>query len=562
MDLADHALTLVRSSSGSDAGDRARRLLAAAWPHSTPEVRGALSAAEAQVALHDGLLGDATTIAQAALDGFPGGPGRVALARVVQNVRLLTEETVSASLALDTLDLADPGEQQAAEAFAVETALMLLAVGRPTAAQTVAERLVDLRSTFSETLQAELDYVLARTGSGTEDEHPDDALRRWSRARARAEVDRPDVSGRTPWEAAGLHLYALRHASRISEARRVLAALSGTPCSRYDRMLFDLNHAMVEYSRGNYVLAQHHVERMSELADLGSCATSLRVTIGLGSSLHGEPHPAVDELLRTTRDFRGTTLGPTLLDVRAEITRGVVSLVSGQTDQALDLLEHARSSMFLDEDERSALADTMVTVVLPVALARAYVAEGRTSDAATLSTRVRPGDGRSAWMSSAARDLVDAVARTPWQAEVPVTPALVRWLTDPRLVQPVRDHLRHLLAAQPTAPVPISSPRSEPRGEAQPGWSAARPDQGGAPYDRTPVPADVRSVLSDRELQIALLVARGMRNKEISATVFLSVRTVEATLTRVFRKVDVRSRTELVSRLGGSTAVLSGDVAR
>lgn len=190
LSLAAHALRVVQTSSGRDAGDRARRLLAAAWPHSTPEVRGLLSAAEAQVALHDGLLDDALGIAQVALDGFPGGRGRVALSRVVQNVRLLTDETVSASVALDALDQAHPSEQPAAEAFAVEVALMLLAVGRPTAAQTVAERVAPRRSTFPPALQAELDYVLARTGASDETD-PGTALLRWSQAWARGEVQGP-----------------------------------------------------------------------------------------------------------------------------------------------------------------------------------------------------------------------------------------------------------------------------------------------------------------------------------------------------------------------------------
>lgn len=547
--LAAHALRVVQTSSERDAGDRARRLLAAAWPHSTPENRGSLSAVEAQVALHDGLLGDAIGIAQTALDGFTGGRGRVALARVVQNVRLLTQETVSASIALDTLDQGHASERDAAEAFAVETALMLLAVGRPTAAQTVAERVAPHRDRLAGALQAELDYVLARTGSTPGGEHPDAPLERWTRARADGEVFGTPGSGRTPWESAGLHLYALRHSGQVPRARAELATLSGTPRSRYDRLLYDLNHAMVEFSRGSYVLAVHHLEKMSEISDLGSCATSLRVAVGLGSALHGTPPDDQDELLRVSREARATALGPTLLDVRAEITQAVVCLAAGESDQALDLLEHARASLFLDDDERTAVADTMVTVVLPVALARAYLAEGRTEEARAVVAACSLRPDRCAWMSAAAQDFLDAVGDVPGGVAVPLTGSTTRWLSDPRLVQPVRDHLRHVLAA----PSPGAPSSALPR---------RRADDADPTPERSTVPADVRSALSERELQIALLVARGMRNKEISARVFLSVRTVEATLTRVFRKVDVRSRTELVSRLGGSTAVLSGDVAR
>lgn len=547
--LAAHALRVVQTSGARDAGDRGRRLLAAAWPHSTPEDRGLLSAVEAQVALHDGYLSDARSIAQAALDGFTAGRGRVALARVAQNVRLLSDETVSASIALDTLDQAHASERDAAEAFAVETALMLLAVGRPTAAQTVAERVVPHRARLSEALRAELDYVLARTGTDPGAEHPDVALDRWTQARSRREVLGAPGSGRTPWESVGLHLYALRHAGQVARARTELASLSGTPRSRYDLLLYDLNHALVEFSRGSYVLAVHHLEKISEILDAGSCATSLRVSVGLGSALHGTAPDEHDELVRVSQEIRATALGPTLLDVRAEITRAVVLLAAGESDQALDLLEHARASLFLDDEERTALADTMVTVVLPVALARAYLAEGRTEEARAVGAACSLRADRCAWMSAAAQDFLDAVGDVPGGAAVPPTGSTVRWLSDPRLAKPVRDLLRHVLAAPTTGARSVDLPRRRAGDEVP------------APESST-VPADVRTALSERELQIALLVARGMRNKEISARVYLSVRTVEATLTRVFRKVDVRSRTELVSRLGGSTAVLSGDVAR
>lgn len=57
--------------------------------------------------------------------------------------------------------------------------------------------------------------------------------------------------------------------------------------------------------------------------------------------------------------------------------------------------------------------------------------------------------------------------------------------------------------------------------------------------------------LSPRELQIALTVAAGRRNKEIAGALFRSVRTVEFHLMRVFIKLGVRSRGELSARLAG-----------
>ena len=48
---------------------------------------------------------------------------------------------------------------------------------------------------------------------------------------------------------------------------------------------------------------------------------------------------------------------------------------------------------------------------------------------------------------------------------------------------------------------------------------------------------------------MAELAAGGATNKEIAGALFLSVKTVEANLSRIYRKLDVRSRIELSSRL-------------
>jgi DNA-binding CsgD family transcriptional regulator len=51
--------------------------------------------------------------------------------------------------------------------------------------------------------------------------------------------------------------------------------------------------------------------------------------------------------------------------------------------------------------------------------------------------------------------------------------------------------------------------------------------------------------LSPQELQVARIAARGQNNIEVAAALFVSRKTVEAHLTRVYRKLGIRSRTEL-----------------
>jgi DNA-binding CsgD family transcriptional regulator len=53
--------------------------------------------------------------------------------------------------------------------------------------------------------------------------------------------------------------------------------------------------------------------------------------------------------------------------------------------------------------------------------------------------------------------------------------------------------------------------------------------------------------LTPTEQRVADLVAEGRSNKEVASELFVSVRTVEANLTRVYAKLGIRSRSELAA---------------
>ncbi|MCB0872613.1 MAG: AAA family ATPase [Actinobacteria bacterium] len=67
-------------------------------------------------------------------------------------------------------------------------------------------------------------------------------------------------------------------------------------------------------------------------------------------------------------------------------------------------------------------------------------------------------------------------------------------------------------------------------------------------------PGRSRGTLTPAERRVAALVAEGRRNREIAQAMHLSVATVEAHLTRIYRKLAIRSRNELTQR------VVAGDV--
>jgi DNA-binding CsgD family transcriptional regulator len=67
------------------------------------------------------------------------------------------------------------------------------------------------------------------------------------------------------------------------------------------------------------------------------------------------------------------------------------------------------------------------------------------------------------------------------------------------------------------------------------------------------------SELTSAERRVAALVASGKANREVAAQLFTTVATVEAHLTRIYRKLGLRSRTELARRVADGSLSLADD---
>ncbi|MFJ5772885.1 AAA family ATPase [Streptomyces sp. NPDC093094] len=82
---------------------------------------------------------------------------------------------------------------------------------------------------------------------------------------------------------------------------------------------------------------------------------------------------------------------------------------------------------------------------------------------------------------------------------------------------------------------------------------AAGPAETAGPVP-APAEADALEGLASMERQVAALVMEGKTNREIAGRLFISVKTVEATLTRVYRKLGIRSRVDIVRLAAGRHA--------
>ncbi|MGH3692497.1 MAG: response regulator transcription factor [Pseudonocardiaceae bacterium] len=80
-------------------------------------------------------------------------------------------------------------------------------------------------------------------------------------------------------------------------------------------------------------------------------------------------------------------------------------------------------------------------------------------------------------------------------------------------------------------------------------WAARSEVEPAATGVRTRTNSADLTGLTAQELQVAQSVAEGRNNSEVAASLFVSRKTVEAHLTRIHRKLGVRSRTELARLL-------------
>ncbi|MGE4425761.1 MAG: AAA family ATPase [Solirubrobacteraceae bacterium] len=249
-------------------------------------------------------------------------------------------------------------------------------------------------------------------------------------------------------------------------------------------------------------------------------------------------------------------VGAALVAFTADAALGRLELGLGRTDAALVLLERCRSTA-----ERTGLIEPNLNR-WAVDHVEALVRADRDADAALARDLLEAAAGRSptAW-TLAAVDRVGALLTTDDDvADARLQAAITRLDDAGDAIEAARVRLdlgarrrrvKRRLAAR--EPLQQAAERFERSGAGR--WADLARDElratGGPTGERRTVPVDA---LTPHELRVALLVADGRTNPEVAADLFVSRKTVEHHLSQIYRKLGLRSRTELARELAGVTA--------
>jgi DNA-binding CsgD family transcriptional regulator len=185
-------------------------------------------------------------------------------------------------------------------------------------------------------------------------------------------------------------------------------------------------------------------------------------------------------------------------------------------------------------------------------LIEAYVRAGRREDAEAALARLEAESARtgSAWAAATVarcRALLapDDAVRERFEEALALASALPMPFERARTQLALGERLRRAKQrAQARGPLQEALDAFERLG-ARPWAERARTELRATGQSSTRRSETAAEQLTPHELQIALLVAQGMTNREAAAALFLSPKTIEYHLGQIYRKLDVRGRAQL-----------------
>jgi DNA-binding CsgD family transcriptional regulator len=366
-------------------------------------------------------------------------------------------------------------------------------------------------------------------------------------------LEHPNIDVSLPFSASAVNVLAHAWTGRLDEARAEMLAVRNRCIERGANshiMLIDLHSTLIDIWRADFgsaaVTAEDAMERAEQFGGdhMAVIARSARAAVaaytGREDDARADAHSAVETANRC---------GSTRLADLPTMTLGFLEVSMGNYAEALTALQPLITRL------NSLPGTEIVTAAFIPDAVEAMIALGRISEAAPLIEALEYNGGRldRPWMLAvgarcramvlAAQGDVEAAARVAQQALA----------EHHRLPMPFEFARTQLLLGQFQCRQSLNEPAIATLVEAlhafehmgTPLWAKRARDE----LARTKTRRTQHLQLSSSERRVADLAASGMPNRDVAARLRISTKTVEANLTRVYRKLGIRSRAELDHRM-------------
>jgi DNA-binding CsgD family transcriptional regulator/KaiC/GvpD/RAD55 family RecA-like ATPase len=368
------------------------------------------------------------------------------------------------------------------------------------------------------------------------------------------ELEDPDGDIPIAFRASANHALMLAWTGRLDEASAQMEAVRRRCVERgaeTDMMFVAVFSTLIEIWRGRFtdarLVAEEAVERAQQLG--GDHMRVIAMTVRAVVAAHTGRESDAREAAHVALEFAQRCGSPRLADW-ASISLGFLDVSVGNYAQALTVLEPLVSRLdFVPGTEIITAGYVPDAVEAMVALGRGADAEPLIKALETNGRRLdRPWmlaiGARCRSMSLAAEGDIKAASLMAEQA-----------MTEhDRLQMPFERARTQLLLGQLqrrqrqkiSATATLTEALQAFTGMGNPLWA----DRARVELTRTKVAPTHDHKLTPSERQVAELAASGMTNRDVATALFISPKTVEANLARVYRKLGIKSRAELGRHFG------------
>jgi tetratricopeptide (TPR) repeat protein len=377
------------------------------------------------------------------------------------------------------------------------------------------------------------------------------------RLRRALDLEDHDADVPVPFRASAIQALMLAWTGRLDEARAQRTAVRNRCIERgeYGHLMFiDLHSTLIEVWRGDFAeatqTAKDAMERTEQVG--GDHALVIANTIGAVVAAYAGREQAARTHARTAIETARSCGSPQLAD-QAITSLGFLEVSLGNNADALTALQP-----LLARVSTLPCTEIVTAAFLPDAI-EAMIALGRLDDARPMIEALEYHGRRldRAWMLAVGARCRSMLLAAEGDVEGATRMAEQALTQHQRLPMPFERARTQLLLGQlhrrqrqkDLATTTLTEALAAFEAMETPLWA----DRARNELERTTVTSTRALLLTPSEQRVAELAACGMTNRDIASAVFISPKTVEANLARIYRKLGIHTRAELGRVFGQQT---------